>query len=135
MFSAHAGVKNQQEKDGLGDGVENQLHGAEAPSFRSTVARANFLVLDRPGSGVRNQRVVPKDVGPNESRHKRTPTGVRYLVSARHLVYEFPCQFEPGCICGHGFREVSGHSVEHLKVRSNDGPTPHHALEHDAKRR
>ena len=42
------GVKNQQGKDGLGDGVENQLDGAEAHSFRSTVARANFLALDRP---------------------------------------------------------------------------------------
>ena len=117
------GVKNQQGKDGLGDGVENQLDGAEARSFRLTVARANFLKLDR-----RMSASTKADI-------KRTPTGVRYLVSAPHLVYEFPCQFEPGCICGHGFREVSGHSVEHLKVRSNDGPTPHHALEHDAKRR
>ena len=72
------GVKNQQKKDGLGDGHETPLSEAEVHSFRSTAARANNLALDRPDLASRKQGIVPKDVGANESRKKRVS---RYLLS------------------------------------------------------
>ena len=42
------GVKNQKRKDGHGDGDETPVDDAEAHSFRSTAARANYFALDRP---------------------------------------------------------------------------------------
>ena len=59
--------KNQQRKDVLGDGDESPLDDAETHSL---------CELPRTGpirSGVRNQGVVPKDVGANESRYQRSP--------------------------------------------------------------
>ena len=59
------GVKNQQRKDGDGDGDENLLDEAEAHNFRSTAARANcHVLLDRP-----HWRSQTKELCTDESRH------------------------------------------------------------------
>ena len=131
------GVKNQQGKDGRGDGVETRLDEAEAHSFRSTVARVNYLALDGPDLAFATKGFVPKDVGANESRHKRTSHGCPGICCQRPAsVYEFPWRsanldvfVDNGCppgVCPLGGARRGGAAVR--------GLPRHQALEHRRKK-
>ena len=116
------GVKNQQKKDGLGDGHETPLSEAEVHSFRSTAARANYLAIWH----LANKKLCRRMSAPTRAGRSacpdiccQAPPGERGYVAIWR---------EHGCLCGHGFRGVSGHSAEQREERA-----PHQKLELDAE--
>ena len=122
-------------KDGLGDGVETPLDEASAHRFRSTAARANFLALDRPDLAFATKELCRIMAAPKKSD-----------ISALRRVSGIWCQRSTSytSFCANSNLDVfvATDSARCLAtrrsnfwVRSNDGPPPHHALEHDAKRR
>ena len=77
-----SGVKNQQRKDGDGDGDENLLD--EAHSLRSTAAFSNYFALDRPDPAFATKSCAEQCCRRRKQTHAHSAggPGVGYRLSA-----------------------------------------------------